>query len=74
MTSKEIATWKRQARLVHTLGESKSFLNNCPKAMEKMARLESTLAKLEAKMTPEQEEKLTEWAYENSLYGILGTC
>lgn len=74
MTSQEKAAWKRQARLVYKMGESKAFLNDCPKAVAKMEELEGTLAALEAKMTPEQEVELTDWAYENELYGILGAC
>jgi hypothetical protein len=74
MTNQEKAAWKRQARLVYKFGESRDFLRDEPKAIAKMQDLESTLEALETKMTDGQRQELADWASENGLYGILGTC
>jgi len=86
----DIASFKRLARRIHTLGESVEWqdadarvvwidrLGNLTprqrKLVERMVRMDKTIEAMEDEMSAEQREELSIWAASNGLFGILDAC
>ncbi len=77
-TATQIATFKRLARKSHAMGCDRMYGECNTKAEikfnERLKAIDETLEEIESNLSPEQVESLQAWAYENELYGILGTC
>ena len=77
-TATQIATFKRLARKAHGMWNDRKYGEADTKAEivfnDKIIQIEASLDAIEAEMTQEQVAAVEDWAYDNNLYGVLGTC
>jgi hypothetical protein len=77
-TPRQVATFKRLARKAHPLWCDARYNESGTKEIDafnaKVSKIQDSMDAIEAEMTPEQIADVEAWAYQNGLYGTLGTC